>query len=363
MKTKRLLATLLVLMMTLTLSASAVVTDFTDVPATHPYKTAIDFCRENGIVQGITDTLFAPDASVTRGQFAVIWCRSLLINSNNPVYTDITKLNSYYDSSIIVLTNLGVMNGVAVSRFAPNGILTREQLAVLTKRTYKIDAEDAEAYKAYTDNESISSWARESISACMNAEVFDGLYDDAQFKPQQPVTRAELCKLIYNINVPYFDITIGAMTGGTVTADVARARPGTLVTLTVTPEEGKQPVEGSLKFNDEAITENSFFMPGEDVTITAEFEDKAAVTLSSIDVTTPPTKVAYTVGDTLDLTGIVVTAQYSDDTTAAVTGFTTDPAAGSTLDTVGTITITVSYTAEGVTKTDTFDVEVTAAVS
>jgi len=41
-------------------------------------------------------------------------------------------------------------------------------------------------------------------------------------------------------------------------------------------------------------------------------------TLVSIAVTTPPTKIVYTIGDTLDLSGLVVTATYSDGSTVAV---------------------------------------------
>lgn len=68
-------------------------------------------------------------------------------------------------------------------------------------------------------------------------------------------------------------------------------------------------------------------------------------------VTTQPTKKSYDAGDELDLTGIVVTATYSDGTTANVTSSCTfSPADGDTLSTVGTQTITATYT---VTDTST----------
>lgn len=82
-------------------------------------------------------------------------------------------------------------------------------------------------------------------------------------------------------------------------------------------------------------------------------------TLSSITVT-PPSKTTYTVGDAFDATGMVVTATYSDATTAdvtssATTDFTTQVA------TAGNKTVTVSYTEDGITKTDTFDITVNPA--
>ena len=75
--------------------------------------------------------------------------------------------------------------------------------------------------------------------------------------------------------------------------------------------------------------------------------------LSSIAITTPPTKVDYTKNETLDLTGIVVTATYSDNSTAVVTSLCTfNPADGATLTTSNT-GVTASYTEGGVTKTAT----------
>jgi beta-lactamase superfamily II metal-dependent hydrolase len=75
-----------------------------------------------------------------------------------------------------------------------------------------------------------------------------------------------------------------------------------------------------------------------------------AKVLSSISAS-GMTKTSYTVGDTLDTTGLVVTANYSDGTSSAVTGYTTDPTNGTAL-TVSNTSMTVSYTEGGLTKTD-----------
>ena len=86
----------------------------------------------------------------------------------------------------------------------------------------------------------------------------------------------------------------------------------------------------------------------------------AQKTLSSIAVTTNPTKTTYTVDEAFDPTGMVVTATYSDESTAPVTGYTTNAAevlasAGENKD------VTVTYTENEVTKTATFKVTVNAA--
>jgi hypothetical protein len=86
------------------------------------------------------------------------------------------------------------------------------------------------------------------------------------------------------------------------------------------------------------------------------------ILLENIAVTTQPTKATYFVGEALNLTGMVITAYYSDGSSRAVTGYTTVPANGATLNTAGQQTITVSYTEGGVTKTASTNVTVNIIV-
>lgn len=77
--------------------------------------------------------------------------------------------------------------------------------------------------------------------------------------------------------------------------------------------------------------------------------------LSSIEVTAP-TKTTYAVGDTLDLTGMIVKEVYSDGSEKTITeGFTTSPANGATLAATDT-KVTVTHTASG--KTAEFSITV-----
>lgn len=73
------------------------------------------------------------------------------------------------------------------------------------------------------------------------------------------------------------------------------------------------------------------------------------ISLSSIAVTTPPTKTSYQVGESFDATGMVVTATYTNGATLVVGGYTVSP---QTM-TLGVTEVTVSYTEGGITKTAT----------
>lgn len=80
--------------------------------------------------------------------------------------------------------------------------------------------------------------------------------------------------------------------------------------------------------------------------------------LSSISVTTPPTTTEYVEGETLDLTGIVVTAIFDDNTTDIVTNDCVfNPSNGTVLSVSDTI-INISYSLGGITKTTTQSISV-----
>lgn len=104
--------------------------------------------------------------------------------------------------------------------------------------------------------------------------------------------------------------------------------------------------KGSVTVKAEQAAAGSYNAGEASATITVN----AALGLSSIAITTAPTKTTYTEGETFDPTGMVVTATYSDASTDDVTASCTYSPSGalSTSDTE----ITISYT-EGVTKTAT----------
>jgi hypothetical protein len=118
------------------------------------------------------------------------------------------------------------------------------------------------------------------------------------------------------------------------------------------------PAEGDVLLNPGTVVTVSYTEDG--VTAKAVFyvQTDLPVFLESIAVTEMPSKTVYTVGEALDLTGLVITEKLTDGSTTVVTNYVTDPVDGAILDAVGTITVTVARTVDGVTETATFDVTV-----
>lgn len=148
------------------------------------------------------------------------------------------------------------------------------------------------------------------------------------------------------------------LTGVVVTATMKSDLTGTS-TKDVTSSCTFSPADGATISDDTNKVLVSYTEDG--ITKTTEISLNVSHSLSSISVSTMPTKTVYTSGDELDLTGVVITALYSDSATADVTSSCTfSPADGDVLSTTGTQSVSVSYTESGTTKTTSFNVGVDA---
>ena len=127
------------------------------------------------------------------------------------------------------------------------------------------------------------------------------------------------------------------------------------VTYSITSGTELATIEGSLltatavgTVTVKAVQEETAIWNATEATATITINE--ALQLMGIEITTAPTKTAYTVGESFDPAGMVVTARYSDQSTEAVTTYTYSPTGALTLNDTE---ITVSYTEGNVTKTAT----------
>lgn len=94
-------------------------------------------------------------------------------------------------------------------------------------------------------------------------------------------------------------------------------------------------------------------------TFTESFKITVNKVLTGIELNTENVKKEYSYNENLDLTGLVVTAKYNDNSSAAVTDYTTNPANGAALTNLGENEITVTYNQ----KTASFKVNVSKVLT
>ena len=115
---------------------------FEDVAGGAWYTEAIRWAASEGIVSGMTDTSFAPDADITREQFAAMLCRyadysgcdTALGGMGIREFEDYAEISDYALSSMGWAVDAGLFQGDEQGRLTPGANTTRAQAAALLMR-------------------------------------------------------------------------------------------------------------------------------------------------------------------------------------------------------------------------------------
>ena len=110
---------------------------FTDVSASAYYAKAVAWAVENGITNGMTATMFAPDATCTRGQSVTFLYRALKGSASGSTnFTDV-KSDAFYADAINWAVANNVTNGTSNTTFSPNADCTRAEIVTFLYRAYQ----------------------------------------------------------------------------------------------------------------------------------------------------------------------------------------------------------------------------------
>ena len=111
---------------------------FTDVPAGAWYAPYVNWAAENGVVHGVSDTAFAPDANISRQDMAVMVYRyaerfGIRLGTDVPpvAFTDAGDIAAYALPAVQALQRAGVISGMPDGSFRPREHMTREQACVV----------------------------------------------------------------------------------------------------------------------------------------------------------------------------------------------------------------------------------------
>lgn len=219
-RTRKLVAAmLLVAVVSISLLTAALATDNTETYAylpdhsvyfydvTEQYAWAhreIDTLAVAGVIKGSGNHLFYPGSAITRADFIVMLDRAFgmsealdsgMIDSNG-TFVDVPG-NTYYSKSVTAAKAFGVATGTDDNRFLPEQNMTRQDAMVFLKRTLdrtRLILPEG-SLSGYSDIDQISNYARESVSALVNARVISG--SNGKLSPTANVTRAEMAVMLY----------------------------------------------------------------------------------------------------------------------------------------------------------------------
>ena len=175
-------------------------TPFTDING-HWAEEVIGKIYSKGIMSGVSATEFAPNTTLTRGMVVTILYRlegEPEVTAQNQ-FTDVAEDQYYFKATVWAAEN-GIVKGMGEGIFAPNAQITREQLAAIMCRYAEskgVDVSKKANLTAYTDAGQVSAWAVESMEWAVANNIISGK-GAGILDAQGTATRAECAQIIYN---------------------------------------------------------------------------------------------------------------------------------------------------------------------
>lgn len=153
---------------------------FTDASPTAWYHDGVHYCLANGLMEGVSDTLFAPNASMTR---AMVWAILARLDGET-----ITGSNWAETARAWAMEN-GVSDGTD-----PMGAVTREQLVTMLWR-YAGSETPTGSLTRYPDYASISDWAGQAMLWATVEGIIEG-DENGLINPTATATRAQAATIL-----------------------------------------------------------------------------------------------------------------------------------------------------------------------
>ena len=174
-------------------------TRFDDVPEGHWADKAIHNAAALELVKGVGNNKFDMVAPMSRGSLATVLHRLSQGKTDYEVTFQDVAEGKYYTEGVAWAAKAGVVTGYTADIFAPEDVITREQLAVMLARYAKLigmdTKADAKALDQFADGENTGSWAVNGVAWCVANGILQGKGGNV-LDPTTNVTRAEVAVML-----------------------------------------------------------------------------------------------------------------------------------------------------------------------
>ena len=179
---------------------------FRDVPAPSNWAhEGIDYCVLHGLMSGFDATTFSPDTVSTRAQIVMILYNLSGDTTDYSKYyvpfTDVRPSTWYYNA-VAWGYDKDIVAGMSTTTFAPDGLITREQMAVLlygyTEKYAPAYLGGAASLNGFPDAASVSNWAYAAMSWAVGNGLISGIASNGAdyLAPSGGATRAQIAAIM-----------------------------------------------------------------------------------------------------------------------------------------------------------------------
>ena len=155
----------------------------------------------SGYMMGMSDTVFGISGSVTRGQLVTLLYRVAgapgVEGLENP-FTDV-EAGRFYTDAVIWAANNGIVSGVTEDTFAPNGAITRDQIATILYRFDKAEPAAEDNLKQFPDGEKVSGYAKDAMNWAVSQGLISGIAngEETTLSATATATRAQIAVILF----------------------------------------------------------------------------------------------------------------------------------------------------------------------
>jgi len=173
---------------------------FTDISKDDWFYNAIRYANENKLFNGVSETEFGPKINMTRGMIVTVLYRYAKANtSEEALFEDVTK-GSYYSNAIAWAANNGIVKGVGENKFAPDAIVTRQDFVVILyryaqKTGLNVEVADKTNILSYDDVKELSEYAVTAMQWAVERGIITGR-TISTLVPKGTASRAEVATMI-----------------------------------------------------------------------------------------------------------------------------------------------------------------------
>lgn len=199
MKKKKLALFLSLIMVLSVFPMTVFASEFTDMP--NNWSTpALEKAVANGLLKGDKGKIRAED-NLTRAEMATIVNRSFQSNkvSSLKAFKDLAPGDWYYEE-MGKAVGMGIFKGTG-DKLKPRENITREEAFLVLARAFKISEVKKGVLDKFSDKDSISTWAKDGVSALVSAGYIAG--SKGQINPKEDITRAEFAQIMDNLLKTY----------------------------------------------------------------------------------------------------------------------------------------------------------------
>lgn len=168
---------------------------FSDVKSSDWYYEAVKYVYENSLMQG-TGKNFEPEVEMTRAMLVTVLYRAMAPQKtpSKSSFSDIPD-GMWYSDAVNWAAENGIVSGVSETRFEPDAPITREQLAIIMHRFSSEAISDTSSLEDFNDAADVSHWAIDAVNWAISSGLLTGT-GNSELTPKGICTRGQIATVL-----------------------------------------------------------------------------------------------------------------------------------------------------------------------